>query len=521
MSAQPNFILFMTDQQRADHLGCYGNTVLRTPHIDSLAASGTRYNRSYVTNPVCMPNRSSLMTGRMPTAHGVRANGIPLPTNRRTFVEQLAAAGYRTGLTGKAHLQNMTEVPPGRRPGTAALADAERWDFEQEPYLNEALRLWRDQPTHRVQTPYYGFEHVRLCTDHGDEVGGDYARWLASEHPEWATRRGQAQAIPDPRINTPQAWRTPLPETLYPSHWVADEAIAFVEGWREDARPFFLQCSFPDPHHPFTPPGKYWDMYDPADIDTPASFGLGDSPVLRHLREELAQDGRFRFGPLHRPFAVTAREAREAIALTYGSISMIDDQIGRVLAALKQQELDDNTVLIFMSDHGDYMGDHGLMLKGPMHYQGLIRTPLIWHDPQRPVAAQCIEAPVSSIDITASILARAGVEAYRGLQGRALPGLGQAGLPRDSVLIEDDRERIAPGFDDFQRVRTLVTERYRLSLTRPAGISELFDLQEDPHETVNRWDDPAYDNTRKQLTEQLLESLIEHQSWSPASVRAG
>ena len=112
MSRQPNFVLFVTDQHRADYLGCYGHPVLKTPHIDSIAARGVSFDRFYVATPVCMPNRSTLMTGRMPSVHGVRHNGIPLSLRATTFVELMRQAGYRTAMVGKSHLQNMWDKPP-------------------------------------------------------------------------------------------------------------------------------------------------------------------------------------------------------------------------------------------------------------------------------------------------------------------------------------------------------------------------------------------------------------------------
>ena len=170
-----------------------------------------------------------------------------------------------------------------------------------------------------------------------------------------------------------------IPEELYPTAYVAERTIKYLENYsRSDrAKPFFLQCSFPDPHHPFTPPGRYWDMYDPAEMPLPPSFNPGERPIVPHLRrlyqertaQEANKDGQ-------RTFAVTEREAREATALTYGMITMIDDAIGSILAWLKTLRLDDDTVVIFTSDHGDFMGDHQLLLKGALHYRGLVRVPL-------------------------------------------------------------------------------------------------------------------------------------------------
>src|SRR5262249_35006643 len=157
-------------------------------------------------------------------------------------------------------------------------------------------------------------------------------------------------------------------EELYPSSYIAERTLAYLDDYCRsgDQRPFFLQCSFPDPHHPFTPPGRYWDMYDPAAMPLPPSFGCGDTPMLRHLRSEFARGTAARDSQL--PFALDEREVREILALTYGMITLIDDCIGQITAKLRELSLDRDTVIVFMSDHGDYMGDHGIMLKGPLHY---------------------------------------------------------------------------------------------------------------------------------------------------------
>jgi len=232
-------------------------------------------------------------------------------------------------------------------------------------------------------------------------------------------------------------------------------------------------------------------MYDPNDIDLPVSFGRGSLPPIVAMQEALknATDARDN----QNPFAVTADEARAITALTYGMITMIDDAIGRVLARLAALNLRENTVVIFTSDHGDYMGDHGLMLKLLLHYQGLVKVPFIWTDTGAMPNSGVENGLASSIDIAASILARAGIQTYNGMQGRDLFTTPSP----DTIIIEEDSQRSMTGFDRPQRVRTAITERYRMSLRQGEDWHELYDLQEDPHEITNLYDEPSYQSKIK------------------------
>jgi arylsulfatase A-like enzyme len=531
---KPNILLIITDQHRADHLGCYGNPIVRTPNIDGIALRGTSFDRFYVATPICMPNRATLLTGRMPSLHGVRHNGIPLPFTENTFVEMLAAAGYETALIGKSHLQNMLDTPPmiggsraTRRAPVRGFAEATKLRLDASEYEQETPAAWRD-PDHRIALPHYGFRHVEYCGEHGDLVVGDYSRWLAQRCKEPDRLRGPENALPPGRYpyNLPQAWRTGMPEELHPTSYVAERTIAFIEAHGRGERgetPFFVQCSFPDPHHPFVPPGRYWDMYDPRDIPAPPTCrppGPGATPAVRSAHEE-REAGRARLDT-PAPFAIDEREAREAIALTYGMITMIDDAVGRILAAMAAAGRDRDTIVIFTSDHGDFMGDHGLLLKGPLHYQGLIRVPFIWSDPTDPASAGGRSAALSgTVDIADTILDRVGLAAFNGMQGRSLlPATrGDASAGRDEMLIEDDGQRTYLGFAEPTRARTLVTRRWRLSLYDSAEWGELYDLEADPQEANNLWDDPCHTRRRSEIMERLARQLIAGNDRSPSPTR--
>ena len=517
MKKRPNFLFIITDQHRADHLGCGGNMVVQTPNIDRIAAKGTRWDRFYVANPICMPNRASIMTGRMCSAHGARHNGIPLSKDHTTFVELLRDAGYRTGLIGKSHLQSFTGLPAtnqykpveGLHTPSLGLRDAIKNNRHSADYDLEVVPKWDRPLAERMDGDFYGFEHVEVAADHADQASGDYMLWARKQQEGFDQLVGPENALPDNRIKAPQVWRTAVPEELYSTTWIANRSEAWLEERANEEAPFFLQMSFPDPHHPFTPPGKYWDMYDPAEIKLPSTFGKGDLPPIRAMREAMEQGTDPRDS--QNPFAVTEDEARSIIALTYGMITMIDDAIGRVLNRLDELGLADDTVVIFTSDHGDYMGDHGLMLKLLLHYQGIIRVPFIWHDPSEPTGGQTDSGLASSIDIGPTILARAGIQPFNGIQGRDL----HSSQSPEAVIIEEDSQRLMTGFDRPQRVRTVVTDQYRMSLREGEDWNELYDLLDDPGETKNLYDDPQGIAARQKLTEVMLRRMIALQDRAP------
>ncbi|HWT19237.1 MAG TPA: sulfatase-like hydrolase/transferase, partial [Variovorax sp.] len=255
-----------------------GNT-----HIDSLAGNGCVFDNFHVATPICQPNRASLMTSRMPSAHGVQMNGRELSFGETTFVEMLRDAGYRTALVGKSHLQNITTAPP---PWPGPQEHRRPYDARRRfpgIYGQEVWKRWEDDPSFELTLPYYGFEQVRLTIGHADEQHGHWRRWLRQQTPEAERLIGPENAIPTPGFKLAQlrqAWRTRVPEALYPSAYIAQETNTLLAQYASDDRPFFLQCSFPDPHHPFTPPGRYWDMYRPSDMELPRSWNaaLHDAP---------------------------------------------------------------------------------------------------------------------------------------------------------------------------------------------------------------------------------------------------
>ncbi len=505
-SKKPNVLCIITDQQRADHLGCAGNPVLRTPNIDSLARDGVRFSRAYVNCPLCEPSRATLFTGRTPRGHGVRTNGIPLDPAIPTFTQALVDAGYRTHAVGKVHLrifqpvtgQPESELDPAEHPENQA--------------------LWMSGRIDRLPQPYYGLQTCDYIGGHGAYLFGDYLNWLMREHPA-AVPLLQKDRARAPVTGADQSWRSALPVELHSTTWVADRAIDFLNAHASknaEAEPFFLWCSIPDPHHPYCPPAPYDSLYDPSGVPMPARRAgeLDDlAPFFREIYErDLQLSGRAQ------ATRISDEHLREIIAHTYGMIGLIDDQVGRILRALDALGLHDDTIVLFMSDHGDMMGDHWLLNKGPFHFEGLLRVPLILRYPGRFPAGRLFDAPVSLLDYVPTLLDLCGATLSEGavppvaeaprmlpaLPGQSLAPLlrGESDVRRRPVLVENDEDYLG------LRLRTLITADHKLTIYADQSFGELFDLRADPNELHNRFHDPAYRVLRAELTAQLLDEIV-------------
>jgi arylsulfatase A-like enzyme len=504
MPTRPNFLCIITDQQRADHWGGGGNTVIRTPHLDRLAAEGVTFDQAFVSNPLCMPARATLFTGLTPRGHGVRTNGIPLDPRLPTITEALRGAGYRTHGIGKMHLTPFI-TPRG--------APLEALDPAQFP---EALSLWEQGRVRGLPRPYYGLTQVEFAGGHGQWMWGDYVRFLNGAHPE-GRRLLQPEAGEPPRSGAEQAWRSAVPEELHSSTWIGDRALAFLQEQAGRPEPFFLWCSFPDPHHPYCPPRPWCDAYDPADVPPPTrrEGELDDLPphFRRIFEHPLLVSGR------RAPARISDDQLREVTALTYGMVSLVDAQVGRILQALAQAGLRESTVVVFMSDHGDMMGDHWMLNKGPFHFDGLLRVPFIWSWPGRFAGGTRTRALASQVDFAPTILSLAGLPIPEGTvppepeapdmpppwPGRSLAPVleGRAPGVRDHVVIENDEDYLG------LRLRTLVTEAHQLTIYAGQPYGELFDRREDPNQLHNLWDSPAHQSLRRELEARLLHALVE------------
>lgn len=482
-----NIIVIIADQLRADHLGFEGVQPVRTPNIDRLAANGTVFTRAFVANPVCMPNRATIMTGRWPSAHGLRTNGLPLSHESKTFPRVLREEGWSTSAVGKLHLQPMGYPFEDYQLDEIKETLPALWDAAVEEFGTDFVS-WEDYQRHvdgDVQLPedYYGFDDVTLAVGHGDRVSGNYLRWARERGHDPLTQAGVA-ASTNVFAGWNHVYESAVPAELHPTSFVTDEAIARINEWDGSTDHALLYVSYPDPHHPFAPPREYFNRYAPEDVELPLTFHDEHQNSPDYIKRMAEQRGVQNIDPMM-TWAPTEEQFRAALAAELGSIEFLDDSIGRILTALDESGQADNTIIVFTADHGDVFGDHGLMLKHFTHYRGVTRVPLIIDAPG--AAPGVCNDIVGSADIAPTLLELVGAPALTKVQGdslsAAIRGAGHSG--RGAALIEEDQPFGIEGLAGPVRMRTVVTDRLRLTEIAGTGIYELYDLQADPDELHN------------------------------------
>jgi arylsulfatase A-like enzyme len=490
-------ILFITtDQQRYDTLGCNGGSLARTPVVDALAATGVRYERAVPQSVVCMPSRSTMLTGQYPSTHGVWMNGVPLPTDAPSVATVLQEAGYRTALIGKPHFEPFLD-PFGK--------------FAE----NRFARFGRPEGTHR------GFEHLEFAT-HGAAGQLHYARWLAEHHPEAVgmfypvlDRSLEVNAAGGGDTGAPQAHVNEIPREWYHTDWVADRTIAWLDSLTA-GDDWFCWMSFPDPHHPWDPPQSEIGRVNWRDVDLPQGYPTSASERERILDAKprhwrLWYDGtlvsNYEAPKRWVPATLTADQVREVNARNAVECELIDEALGRVLGAIAARGWRDEVDVIFTTDHGELQGDFGLLFKGPYHVDGLMRLPLIWRPaPSEALAPAVVHRPVGLVDLAPTFCSIAGLSSADWMQGKPLPASDadaeQRGFER--VLTEWDSELFGVGV----HLRTITRDGWVCTAYEPGYVhdgteGELYDMYEDPLQQRNLWHESAYASMRSDLVADL------------------
>jgi arylsulfatase A-like enzyme len=500
-------ILFVTtDQQRYDTLGCNGGTVARTPVVDVLAASGVRYERAVPQSVVCMPSRSTIITGQYPSTHGVWMNGVPLPVDAPSVAALLQRRGYRTALVGKAHFEPYLD--PFGRFTENGLARAGTETVEQP---------WFDG----TSGPHRGFEHLEFAT-HGAAGMLHYARWLAEHHPEAI---GMYYRTIDASFNVnaegggdtgaPQAHHNSIPRGWYHTDWVAERTINWLDSLGTDDD-WFCWMSFPDPHHPWDPPESEMSRINWRDVPLPAGYTpdrderervLDAKPRHWRMWYDGALVSNYEAPKDWIPATLTDDQVREINARNAVECELIDEALGRVLAAIAQRGWTDDVDVIFTTDHGELQGDFGLLFKGPYHVDALMRLPLVWRPaPSAAVSPAVVRHPVGLVDLAPTFCAIAGIEAAVWMQGKQLPVDDHDAEARgfERVLTEWDSELFGVGV----YLRTITRDQWVCTAYRPGHVhdgteGELYDLREDPRQLRNLWDEPRALSARSDLVADL------------------
>lgn len=476
----PNILWICTDQQRFDTLGCYGNSWVKTPNLDRLAANGTRFDAAYCQNPLCTPSRASFLSGRYPRTTRARQNGQCLPAEEMLVTRILGEAGYSCGLSGKLHLSACDpRVCPVR-----------------ERRINDGYSefFWSHHPD-------------------GHWPKGDYNESLRDQGLKYGRQSFKGSKYVE----------TSMEPQFHQTTWCAQKAIDFIEEEANSSFPWLFSVNIYDPHHPFDPPADYLQPYldklDQIPLPNYVEGELEDKPIFQRIDHTGAYGGQKDLYPFNK---MSDDDHRLIRAAYWAMCDLVDAQVGRMLDALERTGQLENTIVIFMSDHGEMLGDHGIYLKGPHFYEPATRVPLIISWPGH-IKAQVSPALVELVDLAPTLLQAAGLQHHPGMQGRSLwpllTGQAPANYHRDTVYCEHyGTTHHAP--DKPSAYATMVrTERHKLVAFHGQQGGELYDLKRDPNETHNLWCATEYQGVKMELFQKLCDRM----AWTvdPLPVRVG
>ncbi len=491
MASVRNILFVMCDQLRADYLSCMGHPTLQTPHIDALAKRGVLFDRAYCQAPVCGPSRMSFYTGRYVFSHGSTWNGVPLDIGELTLGDYLRPLGLRTVLVGKTHMSADTEgmarveLDPASPSGTL-ISECGFEPYARDDGLHPAPILDPDLPYNRYLRDQ-GYPGENPWQDYANSAEGPDGEILSG----WHLRNARRPA----RVKEEHS------ETAY----TTDRAMAFIDEAGDE--PWCLHLSYIKPHWPYIAPAPYHDMYGPNQIQAPN----------RHLQELMHAHPVFAaFTQREGSRSFAHDQVRQTVIPAYmGLVKQIDDHVGRLVAFLEQRGRMADTLIVFTSDHGDYLGDHWMGGKELFHEES-VRIPLIVYDPDP--SADATRATVDSrlaaaIDLIPTFIDALGAKAQpHRLEGQSLLPLvrGDTAAPswRDAVFSEADyafsevRRELGRSVHDARAfmVRTAAWKYVLFEGYRP----QLFDLREDPGEIDDLGASPAHAAVRAEMHEHLF-----------------
>jgi len=485
--SRPNIVFIMADQLAAAFIGCYGSGVDSTPTLDRLAGEGVRFERCYAHVPVCAPNRSTIFTGRSADQHGIVTNNLLLTTDNPTFPQVLQRNGYRTGGFGKFHFTSMLQPLP------------DSFDYlgfdESVPTEDPKLGPWLDWIEREHPEDYETALAVTWPMPYAQAYGKD--------------RRDLTEAMNKARekilkpLTDASEWYcmypSPLPRELHQTTYITDLGLDFMQRHLDEhpGRPFCTFVSYVDPHDPYDPPKPYDTMFDPADMPDPIP--------MNGPEHECSILERSRDFPGFREISRNKEVLKKLRAFYHGSIRFVDDQIARLVTFLQEKGQLDNTIIVFTTDHGDMMGDHGLITKGVKHYDKGIRCPLIVRGAG--IRRGTSDRLTSSLDFFPTICEWAEAGCKPPLEGKSFARSCR------TEGADDGWEAVtvnAPLGPPEGSVRSIITgDGWRFTIYDEDGRGEMFDLREDPEERSNLYHIAQWRDKRLELHERHARAYMQ------------
>jgi len=474
----PNILIIFTDQLRFDCLGANGNRIIKTPNLDRLASGAANFTSAYVQAAVCVPSRISYLTGRYPHSHKNRVNYTPCDPSEVMMQRILSAHGYQTGSVGKLHF-----YPP-----TAEHARSTGFD---KVFLDDGVQ---------TTDPY-----------------SDYVRWRKAHDPAFDV----SIYVPAQDIAAGKnPFRSAVPYEYTPTFWTGMQTVQLLREFSTSPKPFFLYSSFFKPHSPFVLPSPYDAMYDGVEIPLPQAVTLDDIqklplPVQKQIGRSRTYDiDRARLQWMYRSY--------------YAAVSMVDHEVGLILDELERSGKAENTIVVFATDHGDQLGEHGLEGKNVL-FEGSVHIPMMVRFPNR-VAPGKYRELIGAVDVLPSLLDLCGLPVAENIQGQTfvplITGNRDQYTPRETIFCENIIPEV---FAPPNRIGTKVyhpfepgrgedgilhpdakmarTNRWKLNYY-PSCDGELYDLENDPGESRNLWSDPNCAEVLRTLKKAILDWLI-------------
>ena len=471
MNKKYNILWICTDQQRSDTLGCMGNPYVNTPNLDRLADSGMLFEQAYCQNPTCSPSRASFLTGRYPRTTRCRQNGQKIDPSERLISKLFSEAGYVCGLAGKLHINPC------------------------QPSVCKGME-------ERIDDGYDVFHW-----SHGAHDG-----WATHEYFQWLREQGvrfSSRPVPGTRLV-----QYGMDEQHHQTKWCTDKAINFIRANAEYGNNWFFSVNYYDPHHPFDPPKEYLDRYinhlDELPMPNYHSGELGDKPLFQKMDHKGAYNKHDSNNAAIIFDEMSEYDHKVVKAAYYAMIDLIDKQVGRLLDVLRETGELERTIVIFHSDHGEMLGDHGIYLKGPYFYEGAVHVPLIISCPEVIPAGRHVEQLVELIDLAPTLVEAVQLPHQPQMQGRSMWKLltgGEQPMLHPKGVYSEYYNSMPWHKNPTAQCTMFFDGRYKVVDVHSTEEGELYDLENDPAETVNLWYNPAYLAIKAEMLRKLCDAM--------------